>query len=72
MSWAKVDRSSNASLQVKLWLVLRGLHVFAVDQHQQLADLLGLQSWSIGFGYSYVTEGEREEDLGGGQLIRTG
>ncbi len=52
--------------------VLRSEHVFAVHQHQQLADLLGLPSWSVGLGYRYAAEGELEEELGGGQLIRTG
>jgi hypothetical protein len=52
--------------------ILRGDHVFAVEQHQQLAELLGLPSWSVGFGYRYAAEGELEEEIGVGQLIRTG
>lgn len=50
--------------------VLRGGYVFATGQHERLAGLLGLPSWSVGFGYEYVADGELEEELGEQQLIR--
>jgi hypothetical protein len=52
--------------------ILRGDYVFAVEQYQRLADLLGLPSWSVGFGYDYVADGDLEEELDDQQLIRIG
>jgi hypothetical protein len=52
--------------------LLRGEHVFAVDQHQQLAGLLGLPPWSAGLGYRYATEEDLEGEIGAGPFIRTG
>jgi len=59
--------------------LLRGKHLFAVDQHTELAKALGLPSYSVGLGYDYVkdlvTAGEEleedEYDLDPSQLIQT-
>jgi hypothetical protein len=53
-------------------VILRGDHVFAVEQHQQLADALGLPSWSVGSGYNYVDSCELDDELGVDGLIRVG
>jgi hypothetical protein len=50
--------------------VLHGDFTFVTEQHERLAGLLGLPSWSVSFGYEYVADGELEEELGGQQLIR--
>ncbi len=51
---------------------LRGDHVFAVERHQVLADALSLPSWSVGFGYGYVADGELENEMDASQLIHVG
>jgi hypothetical protein len=51
--------------------VLRSEHTFALQQHQQLAEALGLPLWSVGFGYRYVTAGELMGVFDEGELIRT-
>jgi hypothetical protein len=65
--------------RAKVEELLRGKHLFAVDQHTELAKELGLPSCSVGLGYDYVkdlvTAGEEleedEYDLAPSQLIRT-
>lgn len=52
--------------------ILRGDYVFAVDRHEQFAEALGLPSWSVGFGYGYVADGELEDDMDVSQLIHVG
>ena len=70
------NKYANHSVVEKL---LRGKHLFAVDQHTELAKALGLPSYSVGLGYDYVkdlvTAGEEleedEYDLDPSQLIQT-
>jgi hypothetical protein len=52
--------------------ILRGDCGFAVDRHEQLADALGLPSWSVGFGYGYVARGDLEDELDASLLINVG
>ena len=52
--------------------ILRGDYVFAVERHEMLAKTLGLPSWSVGFGYGYVAEGELEDELPANQLVEVG
>jgi hypothetical protein len=53
--------------------ILRGEYVFAVERHERLAETLALPSWSVGFGYSYVADGELEEaGLDVNRLIHVG
>jgi hypothetical protein len=52
--------------------ILRGDYVFAVDRHQRLAEALGLPPWSVGLGYGYAAEGELEDEMEIGRLIRVG
>lgn len=55
--------------------VLRGDYIFAIDQHFDLKDLLGLPSWAVGYGFNDVEELEaaieQEEliDLEGDEFI---
>ncbi len=49
--------------------ILRDDYVFAVERHEQLAAVLGLPGWSVGFGYNYVASGELEEEPGAPSLI---
>jgi hypothetical protein len=51
--------------------ILRAKHVFAVEQHEKLARLLGLPSLSVGYGFEYAAE-ELEEEMGAGEMIRIG
>jgi hypothetical protein len=51
---------------------LGGDHVFAVDRHRELADALSLPSWTVGFGYGYVADGELENEIDLSQLIQVG
>jgi hypothetical protein len=51
--------------------VLRGDHVFAVEQHEKLAELLSLPSLSVGYGFEYAAE-ELSEEIGAGEMIRIG
>jgi len=39
--------------------VLRGDYVFAVERHAALSDLLGLPRAACGYGFSYLSRGER-------------
>ena len=41
--------------------ILQEEHDYAGDQHQDLAELLGLPDCSVGYGYKYVAQGELEE-----------
>jgi hypothetical protein len=41
--------------------VLRGDYVFAVERHAALSDLLGLPASACGFGFEYLSRGERPE-----------
>lgn len=50
--------------------LLRGEHVFAVEQHGELAKLLGLPNCSVGFGYEYANEEEVWQELDAGQVVR--
>ena len=43
--------------------ILRGKYVFAVEQHESLAKLLELPSWSVGFGYDYVADNALVEEV---------
>ncbi len=52
--------------------ILRGDHVFAVEQHQSLAEALGLPHWSIGYGYSYVADGELDDEMDVDRLVHVG
>jgi hypothetical protein len=52
--------------------ILRGEYLFAVERHERLAKTLGLPSWSVGYGYSYVADGELEEELDVNRLIQVG
>ena len=52
--------------------ILRGDYVFAVEQHEQLANALGLPSCSVGFGYGYVADGELEDEMDPSELIYVG
>lgn len=58
-------KASSAAVEA----ILQGDYVFVTEQHEQLAKLLGLPSWSVGLGYEYVADGELEEELEGQQLI---
>jgi hypothetical protein len=49
--------------------ILHGDFVFVTEQHEQLAKLTHLPSWSVGFGYEYVADGELEDELDGQPLI---
>lgn len=45
--------------RLPLWLLLHGPRmVFEVFRHRLLAWLLGLPSWSVGTGYTYLMQGE--------------
>jgi hypothetical protein len=47
-------------------------HVVAVDRHRQLDDALRLPSWSVGYGFDYVADGELDEEVEPGRLIHVG
>lgn len=51
--------------------VLRGDHMFAVEQHAKLAELLGLPLLSVGYGFEYASE-EFSEKINAGEMIRIG
>jgi hypothetical protein len=52
--------------------VLRGEYIFAVERHERLAEILGLPSWSVGYGYTYVANGELGDELDVNRLIQVG
>ncbi len=52
--------------------ILRGEYVFGVERHERLAEILGLPSWSVGYGYTYVADGELEDELDVNRLIQVG
>jgi hypothetical protein len=52
--------------------ILRGEYLFAVERHEKLAESLGLPSWSVGFGFGYVADGELEDELDASRLIEVG
>jgi hypothetical protein len=51
--------------------ILRDDFVFATEQHQMLAEALGLPAGSAGYGYRYVSNGELDDEIEG-SLIRVG
>ena len=59
------------SAQAEVEACLREALDFAGERHEKLAQLLGLPSWSVGFGYSYVIDGELEQTVSMSELIRT-
>jgi hypothetical protein len=53
--------------------ILRADHyVFALDRHSALVEVLGLPSYTIGWGYRYVVRGTIPDGLKPDQLIRVG
>lgn len=46
-------------------------YTFAVERHEDLADALGLSSFSVGMGYRSVAAGELLDDVEEGELVRT-
>lgn len=52
--------------------ILRGDYVFAVERHEQLAEVLGLPPWSLGLGYGYLADGELDDDMDPDELIHVG
>lgn len=46
-----------------------GRPMFAVDLHEQLAELLGLPLVAVGLGYHYLSEGELPEGMGPDELV---
>ena len=43
--------------------ILRKEYLFALERHQEIAELLGLPPWSVGFGYTYVARGELQDEV---------
>lgn len=43
--------------------LLQEEQTFAIDLHQNLAEELALPSYCVGFGYTYVSDGELDEEL---------
>ena len=52
--------------------ILRGDSVFAVEQHEQLVEALGLPAWSVWLGYKYVADGQVEDETDVDQFIHVG
>ena len=47
-------------------------YVFAVERHADLVEQLGLPECAVGYGYTYLEEGELPEDLDEEQLSKVG
>jgi hypothetical protein len=45
--------------------------IFEVLRHSAICKLLGTASWSVGFGYTYIEEGDDLWELTPDQLRRT-
>lgn len=64
-----VDRVSEI---LKKSVLDEGGYVFASERHHALAKALGLPDCSVGFGYSYIENGQLPSGLSDGDLTRIG
>jgi hypothetical protein len=47
-------------------------YVFALQQHQELVEILGLPTRAVALGYTYIANGDYPKDFAVGALIRVG
>jgi hypothetical protein len=68
----------NSSIAAEAENILRnssfddGGYVFAIERHQALADCLGLPSFTVGFGYNYVSGGEIPHEFEESDFLEVG